>query len=99
MSIFDWFNAAPAKTFGALLADNFIEAVPLAAKLSEKKFAQKAEGALKKLSRLIGDFKGKNKLNTYKKAQLGNAFKWQLKDAGYEDSYVDQLTEWLLTRL
>lgn len=99
MKIFDWFYAGPAKEFGSSLAETLIQFVPLEAKLTEKKFAQKAEAALNKLDRRIVDFKNKNRLNTYKKAQLGNAFKWRLKDAGYDNAYIDQLTEWLLLRL
>lgn len=99
MNILDWFNTTSAKSFGVQLADSFMEAVPLEAKLSEKKFAQKAEGTLRKLSQQINDYKSKNKLSAYKKAQLGNAFKWRLKDAAYDDSYVNQLTEWLVERL
>ena len=38
-------------------------------------------------------FKLEHKLNIYKKAQLGNAFKWALKDAGYDPEFVDQLTK------
>jgi hypothetical protein len=99
MNLLEPFNASAAKAFGTLLAETFIQAVPLDAKLSEKKFAQRAQGALNRLTVSITDFKGKNRLNTYKKAQLGNAFKWRLIDAGYETAYVDQLTEWLLERL
>jgi hypothetical protein len=35
----------------------------------------------------------------YKTAQMGNAFKWALKDAGYDDAYVDRLTEWLVINI
>lgn len=99
MNIFDWFNATSAKAFGAELADTFIATVPLDAKLSGKKFEQKTEATLKRLSQRIEEFKSRNKLNVYKKAQLGNAFKWRLKDAAYEDGYINVLTEWLLERL
>ena len=44
-------------------------------------------------------FKAENKLNTYKKAKLGNAFKWALKDAGYEAAYIEKISEWLMLRL
>jgi hypothetical protein len=38
-------------------------------------------------------------MNMFKKAKLGNAFKWFLRDAGYDTEYVDGLTEWLMERL
>lgn len=99
MILVDWFNPTTAKAFGVELADSFIEAVPIEAKLSAKKFEHRAEAVLKRMDRRIIEFKGKNKLNLYKKAQLGNAFKWRLKDATYDDSYIDVLTEWLMERL
>lgn len=99
MSIFDWFKAGPAKEFGSSLAQTLMQAVPMDAKMSDKKFAQKAEAALIRLDRRVAEFKSKHPLNAYKKAQLGNAFMWELKDAGYQNAYVDRLTEWLLQRL
>ena len=97
--MFDWFNATAAKAFGETLADGFAKAVPPDNKLSSKQFAAKAESTLKKMSVQVRDFRSTSKLNMYKKAQLGNAFKWRLKDKGFDDSYVDQLTEWLLEHL
>ena len=47
----------------------------------------------------IGDFKLENKLNLYKKAQLGNAFKWALLEAGYSGKDVDELTTALMHQL
>ena len=41
-------------------------------------------------------FKREHKLNIYKEAQLGNAFKWSLTDAGYDSKYADQLTKELM---
>ena len=99
MIFVDWFNATSAKAFGTELADSFIGSVPLDAKLSGKKFEQKAEATLKRLSQRIDEFKSRNKLNVYKKAQLGNSFKWALKDGRYEQVYIDRLTEWLVERL
>ena len=99
MSLLDWFDAKPAKAFGSKLAETFALSMPLEANLPDRKFSHKAEAALKKMNRMVGEFKGANKLNVYKKAQLGNSFKWALKDARYEQVYIDRLTEWLVERL
>lgn len=99
INLFNWFNAKPATEFGNLLAETFAKSVAAEAKLSEKKFSQKAESALRNMQRMVGQFKTTEKLNVYKKAQLGNSFKWRLKDLGYDDAYIDRLTEWLLERL
>ena len=99
IGLFNWFNAKSAKEFGALLAETFARSVTAEADVSEKKFSQKAESALRNMQRMVDQFKTAEKLNVYKKAQLGNSFKWRLKDLGYDDAYIDRLTEWLLERL
>jgi hypothetical protein len=97
--MFDWVNASAAKEFGAGLAQFYIERIPVALAATEKKFAAKSKEVLDKMALQVARFKETNSLNTYKKAQLGNAFKWGLRDAGYDRAYVDRLTEWLVARL
>jgi hypothetical protein len=47
----------------------------------------------------IEEFKKNNNLNIYKRAQLSNAFKWKLKEAGYASEYINELTMWLVKQL
>lgn len=97
--LISWFNAAPAKEFGRALAKFYAERIPVQSTTNEKKFAAKSKDTLDKMALRVAQFKEANRLNTYKKAQLGNAFKWALRDAGYDATYIDQLTEWLVARL
>lgn len=39
------------------------------------------------------------KLGVYKKARLGNTFKWELKDLGYSDKFIDLATEAVIVYL
>ena len=94
-----WLDATEAQKFGTSLAQFFMERMPLGFDQKEKKFAAKAQQVLVKMATQAEQFKRGHKLNMYKKAKLGNAFKWALKDAGYETVYVDELTEWLMLRL
>lgn len=94
--MFGWFNAKEAKAFGEELARFFIERSPLDQDRTGKAFAKKQEELLNKMAQKIQQFKAASKLNIYRKAQLGNAFKWTLRDAGYDSTYVDQLTSWLM---
>ncbi len=96
---FSWFDAREAQNFGTAMARFFIERIPANAGLSEKQFASKSKQVLEKMNHQVIDFRRQNKLNIYKTAQLGNAFKWALKDAGYEAGYIDKLTQWLVARL
>ena len=97
--MFGWLNATAAKEFGAGLARFYIERIPVTVAVTEKKFAAKSKDVFDKMALQVARFKQANQLNTYKKAQLGNAFKWALRDAGYDSAYVDRLTQWLVARL
>jgi hypothetical protein len=70
-----------------------------AASLSDKKFTARTESAMKQMARRIDEFKLRQALNVYKRAKLANAFKWALRDGGYNAEYIDRLTEWLVARL
>jgi len=97
--ILSWFDAREAKTFGESLARYFLEGMPPANQIGDKAFAQKSTKLLGKMADQIYHFKRQHKLNTYKKAQLGNAFKWKLKDAGVSSDYTDELTKWLIRHI
>jgi chorismate mutase len=47
----------------------------------------------------VGNFKRAHSLNIYKKAQFANTFKWALKEAGYEDAYIDELVREIMLRI
>jgi hypothetical protein len=97
--VLGWFEASDAKAFGSSLARFYAERVPLEAQMNEKKFAAKTQDVLQKMSRQVQEFKASKKIGIYKKAQIGNAFKWALKDAGYDEKYIEQLTLWLVSAL
>lgn len=97
--MFGWFDATEAQRFGSALANFFIERLPAAEKTSSKKFEVKARDALEKMAGQIAEFRNGHRLNLYKKAKLGNAFKWTLREAGFDNDYSDKLTEWLMLQL
>ena len=97
--MFGWFNATRAEEFGTTLAKFFVEKMPADKKLNDAKFAAKTEFLLTKMSAQISVFKQEEKLNFYKTAKLGNAFKWTLKDAGIDETLSAKLVEWLVANL
>lgn len=94
-----WFDAKEAKSFGEMLARFMIERLPKASGGSEKAFLQKTEKILMQAALQVTKFKQEHRLNAYKKAQLGNAFKWTLRDAGFANEQSDELTNWLMLQL
>ena len=98
--IFGWFNAKEAKNFGASLADYYLNGMKFdQVKRSLKHNDKKQKEILIQVVNRVTSFKEKEKLNIYKKAQLCNAFKWRLLEAGLERSHVDELTAWLVRGL
>ncbi|MDY7539050.1 hypothetical protein QN395_05190 [Undibacterium sp. RTI2.2] len=98
MKIFSWFDATEEKQFGQILAEALIERTPVESAVG-KILNKKHEAMLNKLSQLVIEFKQDRKMNTYKKAALGNTFKWELIKKGYDREYVDQLTNWIILKL
>lgn len=97
--MFGWFNAKRAEEFGTSLANFFIEKMPMDKQINDAKFASKTEYLLTKMSAQIKVFRQEEKLNFYKTAKLGNAFKWTLKDAGVDEALSAKLVEWLVANL
>lgn len=64
-------------------------------KVSQKKVASVLEGALKKAV----DFKKQHRLGIYKTARLGNTFRWELKELGYREAFIEALVKDLVIRL
>lgn len=94
-----WLDAKEEQAFAREIAQFYVQRVPFESPFSSKQFAAKTQEVLKKVDLQVQKFKTGRSLNIYKKAKLGNAFKWVLRDAGYDTEYVNGLTEWLMLRL
>ncbi|GGC83904.1 hypothetical protein [Undibacterium terreum] len=97
--MFNWFDSSEAKTFGDSLAGFYIERSAAHLKASKKKKGQKTGETIDKMFQQVAQFRAAHKLNIYKKAKLGNAFKWRLLEAGYDSEFVNELTHMLMVRL
>ena len=108
--LFSWFDAREAENFGQTLAQFLFERIPPSTAEKPAKSAKpgkkdkpninaKQSAVIEKLFLQIAVFKLNNKLNMYKKAKLGNTFKWELLDKGYEPQFVDAITKNLMLRL
>ena len=93
------FNTTAATTAGESLAKIAIETVPVTLKSTEIKHAKKVKSALLKMTQQIEWLKLQHKFNFFQRAKLGNTLQWKLKDAGYDDVYIKELTQWVLMRL
>ena len=93
-----WLDARDAEKFGITLAEFFMERTPLEKPNNKIKSLAKQQQVLDTMYSQIKPFKMKHKLNIYKKAKLGNAFKWRLLDSGYDPALADELTKLLMLK-
>jgi hypothetical protein len=61
-------------------------------KLSQKRLTSILEETFNKAM----EFKSQHRLGIYKRARLGNTFRWELKDLGYTDKFIEVATEGLI---
>lgn len=94
--LFEWFNTREAKSFGTALARYWLTQGPNVSTYGDKAFEKKAEKTLQHMAADVQSFRRTHRLNIYKTAQLGNAFRWALTDAGLPEMQVQRLTSWLL---
>jgi hypothetical protein len=98
MGIFSFFSSKEVDNFATSLVENISKRYPPEMEnsgktgLSEKAITNILEDNCKKAQEFVRD----KKLGVYKKARLGNTFKWQLTEAGYSDSFTDTATEALV---
>lgn len=65
---------------------------PGAKKLSAARMTRILEDIYARATR----FQQEHRLGMYKKARLGNTFKWELKELGYSEAFIDLATEGLI---
>lgn len=96
--MFSWFDAKDSKDFANTLADFIIEKMPREAG-DRNKILSKKKHVLDRALLQVHAFKKAHTLNIYKKAQLGNTFKWRLRTANYDNEFIDELTNIILIQL
>ena len=88
------------EAFATTLAEDLGRRFPPA---SEKRTDTGAVNQLKVILEGLGNraarFRDEKGLGLYKKAKLGNVFRWKLKDLGYSDAFVDKATNAIVTRV
>jgi hypothetical protein len=97
--LMNWLDASKAQDFGKQLAEKFSATYPILDKKKEKASLKKRAKLLGRLASDVNQFGRTNSLNFYKKAKLGNAFKWTLLEKGYDAEFVDELTKEVILAL
>jgi len=98
MALFGSVSGKDVDGFAKTLAQDLAKRYPPALdKGTERKISQKRLATILEdtFSRAI-DFRREHKLGVYKKARLGNTFRWELQEMGYSDKFVEVATEGLV---
>jgi hypothetical protein len=101
MALFGALSGKEVDAFATELADELSKRYPPALDqgggqtLSEKRLARILEDVCNKALA----FKNKHKLGVYKKARLGNTFRWALEEKGYSKVFIETATEGLVVYL
>lgn len=98
MGLFGSASGKDVDTFAKALAQEVAKRYPPALdKGSERKISQKRlTTILEDTFNRAAEFRKQNKLGVYKKARLGNTFRWELQDMGYSEKFVEVATEGLV---
>ena len=98
MGIFDRFSSKDVDQFAKSLAIEISKRYPPSLEQSkEKKISQnRIARVLEEAFAKAVAFKSEKHLGVYRKARLGNTFRWELQDMGYSKPFVELATEGLI---
>jgi hypothetical protein len=100
MALFGIIDTKALDEFAQALAKDLVRRYPPS---SEARTDPGAKHQLKVILEGLGAravrFKSENRLGVYKKAKLGMTFKYQLREAGYSDAFVEQATSDIVKRI
>ena len=87
--------------FAKSIAGNLAKRYPPALDMNpEKKISQaRLTRVLEETLTQASEFQREHKLRMFGKAKLGNEFKWQLKELGYSEKFIEVATEGLMVYL
>ena len=98
MGILEWFGTREVDELAAAIAAELVKRVPPAALESRtRKAAERLRNTHDAIFDRAGKFARTHPLNIYKRARLGNQFRWALKEAGFPREFVDAWTYELVT--
>jgi hypothetical protein len=95
---FNWFSNKELDEFAKTLAQDLAKRYPPEFETSkEKKISQnRITKVLEDTCNKAVKYHQEHKLGVYKKARLGNTFKWELKELGYSELFTETATEALV---
>ena len=99
--IFGFFSTRKINEFARSLAHDVSKRYPpaIANNPAQMVSQKRLTGILEEAFTRAAEFNRENRLGWFKKAKLGNEFRWELKEIGYDEKFVDAATEGLIVYL
>jgi hypothetical protein len=93
-----WLQGRKIDDFSRQLAEQFASRYPpeLSTESPNKKREKKLGRALNHVYNQARDFKRNRRLGVYGTARLGNGFKWELREMGYQHDFIEEATKGLI---
>ena len=93
-----WLQGRKIDDFSRQLAEQFASRYPpeLSAASPNKKQEKKLGRALNHVYKQARSFKQDRRLGVYGTARLGNGFKWELREMGYQHEFIEEATRGLI---
>ena len=93
MAILTWFDTKEVDEFARALAQDLIGRLPPQQPDNSKRATpERLRNTRDAILSRTAAFARTHNINWYKKAHLGNTFKWELRGAGYDQQFVDAIT-------
>jgi hypothetical protein len=100
MAIFTFLNTHEIDEFATGLANDLGRRFPPASEgRTDPGAKHQLKVILEGLTARAVRYHNEHKLGIYKKAKLGNVFKWKLKELGYSAEFAERATKEIVTRL
>jgi len=100
MSILKFLDTTELEEFATGLANDLARRFPPASESRTDPGAQQQiKGILEGLAARAIRYKQEHKLGIYKKAKLGNVFRWKLTELGFSKDFAENATKEIVTRL
>ncbi len=99
MAILNWFDTREVDDFARALAQDFIGRLPPPPDNGRKMTPDRMRNTHDAIVARAAAFARAHKINWYKKAHLGNTFKWALRDVGYDQQIADAMTHDVLVAI
>ena len=100
MAIFGLFNTRELEAFATGLAEDLGRRFPPASEArTDPGATHQIKVILEGLSARAVRYREEHKLGIYRKAKLGNVFRWKLKELGYSEAFVERATKEIVTRI